>query len=296
MASQNLRAAAAVAINNSHGRDEERVAPKGATLSSLVLVPFFLKNSYLLAYAYNMSLRIAVINLQSGIGVTRGYSQYLTRGWRYLLPHHGLPIEEAAVFLASEQVDIALLTEVEGGSRRSRYLSHLAILSERTGLLHTKFFSTRSHGEVINEGNAVLSRIPILSTTAHPLTKSTNPRVLGVSVVQLENSTLSVCVVHLALRARARLAQLQELVGLLAKLDGPIILAGDFNERDHAAFDVLKAIGLTPMSVPTFPSWKPRHALQVLFVSSHLRVISISAPTHSPFSDHLPLLIEVEYM
>lgn len=254
----------------------------------------FLKTFELLAYAYGMSLRIAVINLQSGIGVTRGYSQYLTRGWRYLLPHHGLPIGEAAVFLVSEHVDIALLTEVEGGSRRSRYLSHLTILSERTGLRYAKFFSTRSHGETINEGNAILSRTPILSTTTHPLSRSTNPRVLGVSVVQLENSTLSVCVVHLALRARARLAQMQELVGLLTKLDGPIILAGDFNERDHAAFDVLKDIGLTPMSVPSFPSWKPRHALQVLFVSTHLQATSISAPALSAFSDHLPLLIVLE--
>src|SRR5690554_687457 len=69
--------------------------------------------------APSASLRIAVCNLQSGIGTTRGYWQYLTTGWKYWLPHDSNPILEAARFLREARIDLALVNEIEGGSRRS---------------------------------------------------------------------------------------------------------------------------------------------------------------------------------
>ena len=238
-------------------------------------------------------MRIAVMNLQSGIGVTKGYQQYLTRGWRYLLPHPGLPIEDAGQFLKSEKVDLALLTEVEGGSRRSRYSSQITTLSEHAGLPHSQFFSTRSHGSSINEGNALASRLPITSSVSHPLVSATNPRVLGKSVIEIDGTEVTVFVGHLALRAAPRAAQLKELAALVSAVHGPVILGGDFNERDHAAFSLLEAVGFTHVCMPNYPSWKPRHALQVLFLSEHFEVLKVSAPGgDARFSDHLPLVVE----
>ncbi len=65
-------------------------------------------------------LRIAVANLQTGIGTTRGYWHYLTTAWKYRLAHDSRPIEQAARFLREADIDIAALCEIEGGSRRTR--------------------------------------------------------------------------------------------------------------------------------------------------------------------------------
>lgn len=237
-------------------------------------------------------MRIAVMNVQSGIGVTKGYAQYVTRGWRYLLPHPGLPIEDAGQFLKSEGVDLALLMEIEAGSRRSRYSSQLTTLSEHAGLPYTHFFGTRGHGSSINEGNAVASRAEITDTKAHRLTSTANPRVLGESIIDSEGQKITVFVGHLALRAAPRLTQLNELAAILKNTPGPVILGGDFNERDHASFSLFESIGLTHVCVPSYPSWKPRHALQVLFLSSHFEVEDVRAPSENRFSDHLPLIVE----
>ncbi|KND47058.1 MAG: metal-dependent hydrolase [Parcubacteria bacterium C7867-004] len=241
-----------------------------------------------------MPLHIAVMNLQSGIGVTKGYGQYLTRGWRYLLPHPGLPIEDAGQFLKSESVDIALLTEVEAGSRRSRYASQITTVSEHAGLSYTHFFPTRSMGTSINEGNAIASRYPMSDTKIHPLRSSSNPRVLGETIIEYDGAKITVFVAHLALGAKVRLAQLKELAEIIVRTPGPVILGGDFNERDHAVFGPLDSIGLTHVCKPGYPSWGPRHGLQVLFLSDHFDVTDVAAPSGSRFSDHLPLIVEAE--
>lgn len=239
-----------------------------------------------------MRIRIVVANIQSGIGVTKGYRQYLTSGWRYLLPHNGRGALGAGVFLKAEGADIALLTEVDAGSRRSRGVSQLETMAVEAGLGNGQFFPTRSVGSSINEGNAVLTRFPIRTHASHPLSSNVNPRVLGETVLDLGDRSLTVLVAHLALGSKPREVQLAEIAKRVKEIDGPVILGGDFNERDHRSFRLLERAGLVPVSVPGYPSWKPLHALQVLFLSRHLALEHASVPVGARFSDHLPLIVE----
>jgi endonuclease/exonuclease/phosphatase family metal-dependent hydrolase len=242
-----------------------------------------------------MRIRIIVANIQSGIGVTEGYRQYLTSGWRYLLPHSGRGVLDAGTFLKAEDADIALLTEVDGGSRRSRHVSQMDRIVEGSGLPQARFFSTRLVGAAINEGNAIVTRFPIASDRTYPLSSRVNPRVLGETVLELpDERTLTALVAHLALGARQREMQLAEIAEHVKGLDGPVMLGGDFNERDHHAFRHLMKAGLTPISVAGYPSWKPVHALQVLFLSHHFTGTQASVPDGARFSDHLPLIVETE--
>lgn len=242
-----------------------------------------------------MRIRIIVANIQSGIAVTRGYRQYVTSGWRYLLPHKGQGAIDAGTLLKLEEADIALLTEVDGGSRRSRNVSQMDRIVEGSELTHARFFSTRAVGTAINEGNAVVSRFPITSERPIPLLSRMNPRVLGETVLALPDGTsMTAIVAHLALGARAREFQLAQIAEHIKTLEGPIILGGDFNERDHRAFKHLKRAGLAPISVAGYPSWKPVHALQVLFLSRHFSQTKGSVPDGARFSDHLPLIVETE--
>lgn len=240
-----------------------------------------------------MQIRFVVANIQSGIGVTKGYRQYLTSGWRYLLPHPGEGALQAGNFLRMEEADIALLTEVDAGSRRSRNTSQMDVISEESGIPHARFFPTRSMGTSINEGNAVLSRFPVTSDTAHALVSRMNPRVLGSTSLLLPNETsMTALVVHLALSAQPRALQFAEIAEHIKRIDGPVVLGGDFNERDPRILKQFERIGLTPVTVPGYPSWKPRHALQVLFLSRHFSLVRASVPNHARFSDHLPLIVE----
>lgn len=242
-----------------------------------------------------MRIRIVVANIQSGIGVTKGYRQYVTSSWRYLLPHHGQGAMHAGTFLKAEDADIALLTEVDAGSRRSRNASQVDVITEESGILNAHFFPTRSMGTSINEGNAVLSRFPITGAQSYPLFSRINPRVLGRTMLQLPNaSSMTALVVHLALGTKPREAQLAEIALHIKNIEGPLVLGGDFNERDHRAFRLLKRAGLTPVTVPGYPSWKPLHALQVLFLSHHFTLVQASVPDGARFSDHLPLIVEAE--
>ena len=240
-----------------------------------------------------MDLTIAVMNLQSGIGVTRGYRQYLTRGLRYVIPHSGKALVEAGAFLRNQATDLALLTEVEGGSRRSRYTSQLDTLSEGSGLPHAHFFPTWNLGSSINEGSGLLSRFPLSWARTHPLPSATSPRVLGEALIDMDGIPVTVLVAHLALGKEPRLAQLKEIVSIVNDIKTPIILGGDFNERDHSSFKAIEKAGLTYVTRPGYPSWKPRHALQVLFLSKHFSVGSTSVAEDALFSDHLPLVVEV---
>jgi len=239
-----------------------------------------------------MNIKIAVMNLQSGIGVTRGYRQYLTRGLRYVVPHSGKALIDAGAFLKEQSIDIALLTEVEGGSRRSRYASQLDALSENSDMPHAHFFPTWNLGGSINEGNGLLSRLPVSQERTHPLPSSRNPRVLGEALVDVGGIPVTVLVAHLALSTQTRRTQLERIADIVKDIRTPVILGGDFNERDRSSFKILKKLGLTHATALGYPSWRPRHALQALFVSSHFKLRSVSVTSDALFSDHLPLIVE----
>ena len=242
-----------------------------------------------------MRIRIVVANIQSGIGVTKGYRQYVTSSWRYLLPHKGQGAMHAGTFLKVEDADIALLTEVDAGSRRSRNASQVDVIALESGIPHARFFPTRSMGTSINEGNAVLSRFPVTSEQSYPLLSRVNPRVLGRTTLTLPNgASVTAFVAHLALGSKPREVQLAEIAKHMKDAEGPCVLGGDFNERDHRAFRSLERLGFMPVTVPGYPSWKPQHALQVLFLSRHFTLVQASAPDGARFSDHLPLIVEAE--
>lgn len=243
-----------------------------------------------------MRIRIVVANIQSGIGVTKGYRQYVTSGWRYLFPHDGKGAMDAGTFLKAEDADIALLTEVDAGSRRSKNASQIDAMAVASNLPHTRFFPTLVMGTAIHEGNAVLSRFPISAHRSYPLLSRMNPRTLGETTLTLpDSSTMTALVAHLALGSKPRETQLAEITEYIKSIDGPLVLGGDFNERDHRVFKFLKKAGLTPVSVAGYPSWRPQHALQVLFLSHHFSLVHASVPDGARFSDHLPLIVEVTY-
>ena len=240
-------------------------------------------------------LRIATCNLQTGIGTTRGYWHYLLTGWKYLLPHGSAPVRQAAQFLGAEQIDVAALTEVEGGSRRSKGVDQAALVSGETPLKHRAFFPTFATGKRINQGNALCSRFPLREAKAHELPGTGEPRFLCEAEIELRGTPVRVCVTHLSLELPLRTPQIERVAEILARRDVPTILAGDFNVAETGELRLLVEGNLQQADAgPTFPAWAPAKTLDHLFFSRHFEIVRSFVFDEFLFADHLPLVVEVE--
>lgn len=238
-------------------------------------------------------LRISVCNLQSGIGTTKGYWQYVTTAWKYLLPHGDAPIRDAAAFLRSESVDLALLSEADGSSFRTYGVDHVDVIARETPLTQTAFFPTITSASR-NQGNAVCTRFPVRPVENWPLPGSGEPRYLSEAEIRLGSTAIRVFATHLGLRQQVRASQLRSIASRVEDRDGPMLLGGDFNIADSAELELLDECELQPVAPqPTFPSWRPSHVLDRLFISPHFEVTGSRTFDRFRFSDHLPLLVDV---
>ena len=238
-------------------------------------------------------LRISVCNLQSGICTTEGYWQYVTTAWKYLLPHGDAPIRKAAAFLRSESVDLALLSEADARSFRTYGVDHVDMIARETPLTQTAFFPTITSASR-NQGNAICARFPVRPVENWPLPGAGEPRYLSEAEICLDSTTIRVFATHLSLRQEVRASQLRSIAARVEDRDGPTLLGGDFNIADSAELGLLDECGLQSVPLrPTFPSWRPSHVLDHLFVSDHFEVTGSRTFDQFRFSDHLPLLIDV---
>lgn len=240
------------------------------------------------------TLRVAICNLQSGIGTTRGYWHYLATGWRYLLPHGSGPVDQAAVFLRSEAIDVAALCEIEGGSRRTRGVDQVARLAAATPLRAATFFPSFVVGARVNQGNAIMARFPLRHVRNHALPGFGEPRFVGEAEVNVGGTGVRVFVTHLSLERKLRTPQIHRLARLVGRGRAPTILAGDFNVSDRAELRLLAESHLQQAAwAATFPSWRPTKALDHLFFSHHFTLVDCGPFDRFRFSDHLPLVATV---
>lgn len=240
------------------------------------------------------TLRIAVCNLQTGIGTTRGYWQYLTTAHKYCLPHGSAQIERAGRFLREEAIDIALLCEVEGGSRRSRWVDQVDLLARTSGLGERLFFPTRIVGRRVNQGNGIVSRLPLRFGFNRALPGHGEPRFLSEAEADAGRFPIRLFVTHLSLERTLRGPQIHSIADLLDDSDRPTLLGGDFNISEDAELDLIEEGHLARvLSRTTFPSWAPRRSLDHLFLSRHFDVLDVYAYDKVLFSDHLPLVVTV---
>jgi endonuclease/exonuclease/phosphatase family metal-dependent hydrolase len=236
-------------------------------------------------------MRIAVMNLQFGVGTTKGYAQYATSAWKYVFPHALLQIEQAAKECDAAAVDIGIITEISTSPLRSS-IPQVEAFRRLFGAEHFHFFAS-STSRFWNEGNAIFTRYKIVETRTHKLRGGIVPRVLGEASIKVGKGTIKVFIAHLALGKRARTRQMAEIAGIVARTQGPVILGGDFNERDSLHFNNILGNAFAHASVlPSFPSWQPKHSLQRLLLSEAFAVENEYVPSTSRFSDHSALYVE----
>ncbi len=216
------------------------------------------------------------------------------------LRHSHHVFQQILSFISSVQPDIIGLVEVDCGSFRTGRTCQAQLIAQQLGY---DYVSESKYGTVSmanrlpvlkSQGNAVLTRMPIIEHRLHYFSEGVKRLVIQVCTEQI-----TIFLVHLALTFRKRQYQLERLYKIVREVDRPVILAGDFNvlwgTRELELF--LGATGLisvNPERKPTFPSRSPKRELDFILHSPELKVTSFQIP-HVTFSDHAPIICDFEF-
>ena len=240
-------------------------------------------------------LRLLSANIQAGSS-TRGYHDYVARGWSHVLPAgNKRGALDAIARLASEH-DIVGLNESDPGSLRSGFTNQTHYLAQRGGFDYWSHQPNRSVGGVASSANGLLSRIEPVAGDDHALPGRIRGRGVLLARFGDEAHGLTVAVAHLSLGANSRRTQLAFIAELLQ--DHPnAVLMGDFNcPSDRPEMELLyQRTRLQPpaVCVPTFPSWRPQRAIDHILVTRGLSCASVRA-VPAAHSDHLALSVELD--
>ena len=239
-------------------------------------------------------LRLLSCNILAGARIER-YRQYFTRGLTQVLPGPGKQANLDRLADLVAQFDLVGLQEADAGSLRSGFLNQTQYLAQAAGMPYWSDQPNRHVARLARSANGLLSRIAPHEVLDYPLPGRIPGR--GALLARYREGTraLTMVVAHLSLGPQARARQLDFITELLAD-DGHAVLMGDLNcawpgpelERLFAR------TRLQPPrdTLPTYPSWRPRRAIDHILASDGIEVLQRWTPPLA-FSDHLPLAAEI---
>ena len=234
------------------------------------------------------SFRIATYNIHKCIGMDRRVRP-----------------KRIADVLQEVDADIIALQEVAGMDAASREHNHIHAIAEELGLDYRIGENRRLSGAAY--GNALLTRLPILSQHNHDITfKKSEPRgSLHVTLKLAPNATVQIFNVHLGTGFFERRYQGPRLVNVLsdhARPSSPRIVLGDFNEWTRGRASHLLAHHFQvaePRSrlgrARSYPGVIPLLHLDHIYYDVPLTLLNIAVHRSRlalVASDHLPLVAD----
>lgn len=238
------------------------------------------------------SLRLLSFNIQLGISTSR-YRQYLTKGWKHLLPHSRQAgnLERIAKVVAG--YDLVALQEVDGGSLRSGFVNQVEYLASKAGFPYWYAQLNRDLGPLAQHGNGLLARVPSWGLEDHKLPGAIPGRGAIVVRVRCRGQEILVVLLHLSLGGRSRHLQLAY-VRELIRGEAHAVVMGDMNSHLSRLLrrSPLAESPLRPAapSQPTWPAWRPALALDHVLVTPGIRVDDY-AVLDCRLSDHRPIAV-----
>jgi endonuclease/exonuclease/phosphatase family metal-dependent hydrolase len=240
------------------------------------------------------ALRLLSYNIQAGID-TRRYREYVTKGWKHLLPSRERLRNLNLIAEMLRGYDLVGLQEVDSGSLRSGFVDMTEYLAYRSGYPHWYRQINRNMGLIAQHSNGVLSRIRPDRVSNHRL-----PPGNGRGAMMLEfgegDDALIICSMHLALGRRIRARQLDYITDLVGSRKHLVVM-GDLNAGCDSR-EVRRFIDNSGLTEPicdqaTFPSWRPVRRIDHILVSQALSVRGTQVVDYA-LSDHLPICVEIE--
>ncbi|MEK6627873.1 MAG: endonuclease/exonuclease/phosphatase family protein [Bdellovibrionota bacterium] len=223
-------------------------------------------------------------------------------------------LNEIKELIKDVDADLVFLQEVVGQSNKYRKYGQLDVQFEfLADSLWSQFaYAKNAVYDGGHHGNMILSKYPV--TNWENLDISTNfIEKRGLLIVQIEipnlnNKKIFAATLHLDVFHRGRKQQYQMIKNKILSLNlndqTPLIIAGDFNDWNKKAAEVLnKELGMEEVYqkkhktfAKTFPAGYPFLCLDRVYVKN-CKVLDASIWHNSSqrhFSDHLPLFCEVE--
>lgn len=242
--------------------------------------------------ATHQRLSLLSYNIQTGVDTQR-YRQYVTQGWKHVLPNRERQLNLDRIAHMIRQYDVVGLQEVDSGSLRSGFVDQTEYLAHRAGFPFWYKQINRSLGKFAQHSNGMLSRMRPSGVSEHRL-----PGLRGRGAIFCQfggREGLTICIMHLALGRRARLRQVQFVSELVADLPHVIIM-GDLNcnceSREIKLLMSSAGLKDSGCDESTFPSWRPMRRIDHILVSESLLVENARVLDY-PMSDHLPIGIDV---
>lgn len=240
-------------------------------------------------------MRLVLYNIRYGTGT----------GWNYHFPFPFsgcLRRTEGRFRRISEYVsklnpDLVGLVEADSGSFRQNGSCQARTLASRIGG-ESVFACKYDSGSIVSktpllksQGNAVITKLPMVGTKEHVLSKGVKKTLL-----EVEFDAFTLFLTHLPLGYAARSVQLGEIAERCIDAKKPVILAGDGNtyggERELRSF--FRKTGFqnaNPTNMPTFPSRIPALALDFVLYGPGIEMERFDVP-RVRYSDHLPLVCD----
>ncbi|MDQ3715117.1 MAG: endonuclease/exonuclease/phosphatase family protein [Actinomycetota bacterium] len=235
-----------------------------------------------------IGLRLAAYNIAHGRGLD-----------------HQVDLDRTAAVIRRMAAHVVCLQEVDRHfGERSHHLDQALELSRALdmqvvfGASVTR--STRG-GRTREYGNAILSRLPILTHDLHPLPgrRGEEPRSAQRVLVELDAGALWVINTHLTHKSpQDRAVQALAVRELVAEGMGAAVIAGDFN-ADNDAPELAALTDLRDAWTEsgqgdgrTHPAHRPNRRLDHVLCSAGV-IASSSQVMRSDASDHLPLIVDL---
>lgn len=252
-------------------------------------------------------VKLVCYNIEYCEGMEGLWYQYL-QFWKIFFPPKGLD-QKMVDSLKNLNPDILALVEVDTGSFRAKK-DEVLFFKEKLGLNSfvekikyplTGWLSLFHHIPILNkQANAIISRYKITNVKYHIFNEGTKRVVIETTLKCPKKVTLLLA--HLALGKKTREKQIDELVGFVNKIKGPVILMGDFNtfQGSKEVSGLLKKTKLTDKSkldkyslLNTQPTWHPTRRLDYVLTSPEVKVKKYQVLNY-PYSDHMPLFVEFD--
>lgn len=238
--------------------------------------------------------RLVSYNIQVGIRTSR-YRQYVTGGWKHLLPHQGRLRTLASIADQIRGYDLVAIQEADAGSLRTGFISQTEYVARRAGYPWWTERTNRRIGLFAQHAIGAIARVQPKDITPLALPG----RVPGRGALMLRfgegPNPLTVVILHLSLGRQNRRQQLDFVAELIADAPHAVVM-GDFNAR-HGAPEMKRFFARTQLVEPverlnTWPAWKPLHSLDHILTTPDLH-IERTRVLDEGASDHLPICVEM---
>jgi endonuclease/exonuclease/phosphatase family metal-dependent hydrolase len=237
--------------------------------------------------SFARTIRVMTYNIHVGIGMDKK-----------------LDLQRIAGVINQERPDLVGLQEVDRGVQRTQRIDEIAELAKLTRLDYAFAFNLAYQGG--QYGVAILSRFPIRATE-HLLYKNLREaerRGFIRAEVKIDGRVVHFVTTHLDYQHDdGRLFEAQQMLAGLSKVNGPLIVVGDFNDlptgqtyqlmRDSFADAWIDGRG-TGEGL-SYPADKPAKRIDFIFTRSIDRIRTKRAwIVQTPASDHIPVVAELE--